>query len=128
MFDTWSRLVVHVAMDNTVVIEEISEYDPLTDHRVRSPCQLTEFPPCRAPVHALAGRRLRSISWRLGAQRLPGRSVCPGGGGDGALETSGAAHPAETGPERHKRGLHRHPQGERCRGLISEQVLFFQFE
>lgn len=25
MFDTWSRLVVHVAMDNTVVIEEISE-------------------------------------------------------------------------------------------------------
>lgn len=26
VFDTWSRLVVHVAMDNTVVIEEISEY------------------------------------------------------------------------------------------------------
>lgn len=25
VFDTWSRLVVHVAMDNTVVIEEISE-------------------------------------------------------------------------------------------------------
>lgn len=29
MFDTWSRLVVHVAMDNTVVIEEISEYKQL---------------------------------------------------------------------------------------------------
>uniref|UniRef100_A0A8C5GHZ1 Cysteine protease n=1 Tax=Gouania willdenowi TaxID=441366 RepID=A0A8C5GHZ1_GOUWI len=26
VFDTWSRLVVHVAMDNTVVIEEISEW------------------------------------------------------------------------------------------------------
>lgn len=26
VFDTWSRLVVHVAMDNTVVIEEISEF------------------------------------------------------------------------------------------------------
>ncbi|MEQ2171599.1 Cysteine protease atg4b [Goodea atripinnis] len=25
VFDTWSRLVVHVAMDNTVIIEEISE-------------------------------------------------------------------------------------------------------
>lgn len=25
MFDTWSKVVVHVAMDNTVVIEEISE-------------------------------------------------------------------------------------------------------
>lgn len=25
MFDSWSRLVVHVAMDNTVVIEDISE-------------------------------------------------------------------------------------------------------
>lgn len=24
VFDTWSRLAVHVAMDNTVVIEEIS--------------------------------------------------------------------------------------------------------
>lgn len=27
VFDTWSRLVVHVAMDNTVVIEEISKYN-----------------------------------------------------------------------------------------------------
>lgn len=27
VFDTWSRLVVHVAMDNTVVIQEISEYN-----------------------------------------------------------------------------------------------------
>lgn len=26
VFDTWSRLVVHVAMDNTVVIEEISKF------------------------------------------------------------------------------------------------------
>lgn len=25
VFDTWSKVVVHVAMDNTVVIEEISE-------------------------------------------------------------------------------------------------------
>lgn len=24
-FDTWSRLAVHVAMDNTVIIEEISK-------------------------------------------------------------------------------------------------------
>jgi len=26
VFDSWSRLAVHVAMDNTVVIEEISEF------------------------------------------------------------------------------------------------------
>uniref|UniRef100_A0A669CBE9 Cysteine protease n=1 Tax=Oreochromis niloticus TaxID=8128 RepID=A0A669CBE9_ORENI len=29
VFDTWSKVVVHVAMDNTVVIEEISECTPL---------------------------------------------------------------------------------------------------
>uniref|UniRef100_A0AAY4E2X2 Cysteine protease n=1 Tax=Denticeps clupeoides TaxID=299321 RepID=A0AAY4E2X2_9TELE len=28
VFDSWSRMAVHVAMDNTVVIEEISEFPP----------------------------------------------------------------------------------------------------
>lgn len=34
VFDTWSRLVVHVAMDNTVVIEEISECSCVATLRV----------------------------------------------------------------------------------------------
>uniref|UniRef100_A0A668AEG3 Cysteine protease n=1 Tax=Myripristis murdjan TaxID=586833 RepID=A0A668AEG3_9TELE len=40
MFDSWSRLVVHVAMDNTVVIEEISEYSRLLRSMQRGPTAL----------------------------------------------------------------------------------------
>lgn len=38
VFDTWSRLVVHVAMDNTVVIEEISEFLDVSQLAVCSEC------------------------------------------------------------------------------------------
>ena len=31
MFDDWSNLAVHVAMDNTLVIEDISKFDFIRD-------------------------------------------------------------------------------------------------
>lgn len=33
-FDTWSSLAVHIAMDNTVVMEEISKYHVWVEHNV----------------------------------------------------------------------------------------------
>uniref|UniRef100_A0A8C9VX70 Cysteine protease n=1 Tax=Scleropages formosus TaxID=113540 RepID=A0A8C9VX70_SCLFO len=49
VFDSWSRMAVHVAMDNTVVIEEISECSG-----------------CLATVHAVAGlcRRKETVLWK----------------------------------------------------------------
>lgn len=69
---------------------------------------------CRASLYALAGccRSLCRIGGSGGAQRLPGRCVCPDWGGDAFVETSGTAHTPKAGPEWYKWGLHRNPQGE----------------
>lgn len=85
-----------------------------TESETRCSCPFSTF---RASLYALAGC-CRSLSWRRGggrAQRLLGGGVRPGWGGGGSLEASGPAHPAQAGPERHQRGLHRNPQGEACK-------------
>uniref|UniRef100_A0A8C3G7H0 Cysteine protease n=1 Tax=Cyclopterus lumpus TaxID=8103 RepID=A0A8C3G7H0_CYCLU len=52
VFDTWSRLVVHVAMDNTVVIEDISECG------LRGACALEEETALWKPLVLLIPLRL----------------------------------------------------------------------
>uniref|UniRef100_A0A8C1BYJ2 Cysteine protease n=1 Tax=Cyprinus carpio carpio TaxID=630221 RepID=A0A8C1BYJ2_CYPCA len=42
VFDSWSRLAVHVAMDNTVVIEEISEFSFIVS--LKGACAVSEEP------------------------------------------------------------------------------------